>query len=310
LRELHALPRGLERVRLEAGGRLLREWQRGAHSGNSFRVEVPLYTLFQEVSEDEVELRAVAEYHDGSPARTLAVPVRLKREARRAPAPSPEAAILFAGGAHGPPIKLIRDGQRGDQWLDLESSAGLTAGDKLFLEAPATERWKTLTRNACRWGSYRCYAVRVVQVQGDRVRLEQPLRIEFPVIDGSYVRKMNPIEWCGVEDLEIEQTENLWINTIQFRHAWNCWARGVKVRMTGRFPIHTAVGKWCEIRDCVFDDAHFKGGGGTAYVGWQHSWDCLMDGVETFDYRHAPLVQWSASGNVIRNGVFHNSDAQ
>lgn len=308
--ELHALPRGLQTVRIYAGQTLLRQWQRGVHSGNSFRVEVPVRTLLEQAAGDQVELRAVAEYGDGSAVRTLVEPVRLQRELRRAPAASPEAAILFAGAAHGPQIQLARDGQRGDLWLELASTQGLAPGDKLFLDGPATERWKQLTRNACRWGNYRCYAVRVVQVQGNRVRLEQPLRIEFPRIDGSYVQKMNPIEWCGVEDLKIEQTENLWINSIQFRQAWNCWARGVKVRMTGRFPIHTTAGKWCEIRDCVFDDAMFKGGGGTAYVGWQHSWDCLMDNVESFDYRHAPLVQWSASGNVIRNGVFHNSDAQ
>ncbi len=308
--EVHALPRGLETVRIDAGDMLLHQWQRGQHSGNSFRVSVPLRTLFERVAGNQTELRAVAEYNDGSSARTLAVPVELKRDLRRSPAPSPEAAILFAGGSHGPQIKLAKDGGRGDLWLELESTKDLAPGDKLFVDGPATDRWKGLTRNVCRWGSYRCYAVRVVQVQGNRVRLEQPLRIEFPVIDGSYVRKMNPIEWCGVEDLEIEQTENLWINTVQFNSAWNCWARGVKVRMTGRFPIHTVTGKWCEIRDCVFDDALFKGGGGTAYVGWQHSWDCLMENVESFDYRHAPLVQWSASGNVIRNGVFHNSDAQ
>jgi hypothetical protein len=68
--------------------------------------------------------------------------------------------------------------------------------------------------------------------------------------------------------------------------------------------------KWCEIRDCVFDDAHFKGGGGTAYAGWEYSYDCLMEGVETFKLRHAPLFQWSASGNVIRKSVFHESDGQ
>jgi hypothetical protein len=308
--EVHALPRGLETVRIYAGDTLLSQWRRGQHSGNSFRVGVPLRTLFQRVAGNQVELRAVAEYNDGSPARTLAVPVNLKRDLRREPASSPEAAILFAGGSHGPQIKLAKDGGRGDLWLDLESTAGLASGDKLFVDGPATERWKKLTQNVCLWGNYRCYAVRVVEVQGNRVRLEQPLRIEFPAIDGSYVRKMNPIEWCGVEDLEIEQTENLWINTVQFNSAWNCWARGVKIRMTGRFPIYTVTGKWCEIRDCVFDDALFKGGGGTAYVGWQHSWDCLMDNVESFNYRHAPLVQWSASGNVIRNGVFRNSDAQ
>ena len=70
------------------------------------------------------------------------------------------------------------------------------------------------------------------------------------------------------------------------------------------------MAKWCEIRDCFFDDAWFKGGGGTAYVGWERSWDCLMENVETRVMRHAPLYQWAASGCVIRKSVFHESDAQ
>ncbi len=307
--EVHALPEGLQRVEVFAGDLRLREWKRGPHSGNSFRVGVPLRTLFDKVKGDTTELRVRAEYA-GSPVRTLSVPVRLERDLKRPAAPSPEAALFFMGNYHGPQIKLAKDGKRGDTWLDLESTADLARGDKLYIEGPATERWKTLTRNACLWGNYRCYAARIVEVKGSRVRLEQPLRIEFPVIDGSFVRKMNPIEWCGVEDLEIEQTENLWINTVEFRYAWNCWGRNVRVRMTGRFPIHATAGKWCEVRDCVFDDAWFKGGGGTAYVGWQNSWDCLMEDIEAFNYRHAPLFQWAAAGNVIRNGVFHNSDAQ
>ncbi len=53
-----------------------------------------------------------------------------------------------------------------------------------------------------------------------------------------------------------------------------------------------------------------KGGGGTAYVGFEVATDCLMDRVETFAMRHAPCVQWAASGCVIRRSVFHDSDAQ
>ena len=82
------------------------------------------------------------------------------------------------------------------------------------------------------------------------------------------------------------------------------------MKKAGRFPLYCLPAKWCEIRDSKFDDAWYKGGGGTAYVGWEQAYDCLMDGVETWKLRHAPLVQWSASGNVIRNGVFHDSDGQ
>jgi hypothetical protein len=136
------------------------------------------------------------------------------------------------------------------------------------------------------------------------------MRIDFPTVDGSYVQKLIPVQGCGIEDLYVEQTEDLWITTVQFSYAVNCWARGVTVRMCGRNPIYGYLAKWCEIRDCVFDDAWFKGGGGTAYGGWENSYDCLMDRCETFRLRHAPLVQWSAGGNVIRRSVFHDSDAQ
>jgi hypothetical protein len=74
--------------------------------------------------------------------------------------------------------------------------------------------------------------------------------------------------------------------------------------------VYADHAKFCEIRDCIFEDAWFKGGGGTAYAGWEKSYDCLMENVETFRLRHAPLFQWSASGCVIRKSVFHKSDGQ
>ena len=140
--------------------------------------------------------------------------------------------------------------------------------------------------------------------------VSQPLRIDFPIVDGSFVHKITPIRQCGLEDLCLEQTENLWISSALFSHAWNCWARGVTVKKCGKFPIYGSYAKWCEFRDCVFDDAWFKGDGGTAYAGWDECWDCLMENMETFRLRHAPLFQWAASGNVVRKSVFHNSDAQ
>jgi hypothetical protein len=154
------------------------------------------------------------------------------------------------------------------------------------------------------------YELVITGIEGKTVTISQPLRIEFPVIDGAYVQKIRPIKRCGIEKLSIEQTENLWISSVVFYNAWNCWAKNVNVRKCGRFPVYGSMAKWCEIRDCVFDDAWFKGGGGTAYTGWDRCWDCLIENVETFKMRHAPLFQWAASGCVIRRSVFHESDGQ
>ena len=248
----------------------------------------------------------------GGESKTGEIPITLDAAYEdTTPIASSGAAITFSGqGFAGPKLLLAADGKRGDMQLELQSVEGLAAGDCLLIDGPATDRWKALTQNVCKWGTYRRYEVVIEAVEGNTVRIGQPLRIEFPVIDGSYVQKIVPIQRCGVEDLYIEQTENLWISTVVFSHGWNCWARGVTVRKCGRFPVYGSMAKWCEIRDCVVDDAWFKGGGGTAYAGWEHSWDCLMDGIETFKLRHAPLVQWAASGCVIRNGTFHESDGQ
>ncbi|MBI2298802.1 MAG: right-handed parallel beta-helix repeat-containing protein, partial [Armatimonadetes bacterium] len=275
----HASPAGLRQLELLADGQrvAVRDYQ--PHWGNTFSLQIKRQT--------------------GDPGEFGGV--------------GPEAAVGFGGNGWPPgnrQLKLAADGKRGDTSLTLESVAGLSAGDWVVIEGPATARWKVLTKNACQWGAYRRNVLAIAAVEGNRVTLAEPLRIEFPTVDGSFVRRIEPLRSCGVEDLTIEQTEDLWTTTVMFRYARGCWARGVKVVKCGRFPVYGESAKQCEIRDCIFEDAWFKGGGGTAYGGWENSYDCLMTDCATYRLRHAPLVQWSASGNVIRNSTFVDSDMQ
>jgi hypothetical protein len=308
---VHCRPAGLETMEIQADDRVVHQWTRSKHSGNTFVTATSGRVVLGRLPPGQHTLRGIARYKDGtSLTGEIPVVVDAKYNDTRQVADW-RGAILFAGqGQVGHLVKLARDGRRGDQTLVVESAADLAPGDCIYLEGPATDRWKQLTRNACLWGRYRACEYQVEKVEGNTITVSQPLRIDFPVIDGSFVRKTVPIQRCGVEDLSIEQTEDLWITTVLFSHAWNCWARGVTVKKCGRFPVYGSSAKWCEIRQCVFDDAWFKGGGGTAYAGWDGCWDCLMEDVETFKLRHAPLFQWAASGNVIRKGVFHDSDAQ
>jgi hypothetical protein len=309
--ELHARPTGLAKMTILIDDTVIDTWARGQHSGNSFAFAKSGRDVPQKAPDGPHKLKGVAEYQDGSRS-TAEIPIVLDRGFEdRQPVCDSRAAITFLGqGTVGRTIKLAKDGRRGDSELHMETTEGLREGDCIFIDGPATARWKELTRNACLWGSYRNYATVITAVKDRSIQLDQPLRIEFPVVDGSYVRKIVPIQRCGIEDLSIEQTENLWITAVLFSDAWNCWARGVTVKKCGRFPVYGSAAKWCEIRDCVFDEAWFKGGGGTAYTGWERCWDCLMENVETFNMRHAPLFQWAASGCVIRKSVFHASDAQ
>jgi len=322
--EAHAAPEGLQRIAVEAGGRAVAERSQHAHWGGTFSLRLAGEAVVRAVGAGEHTLKAVAEWSGGRRAEA-ALALKVDPQARRPVGkrwlPSDAAAIAFVGDSRsGPTWKLARDGRRGDVEIALEGTPDLKPGDALVLHAPATPRWNALVRNACKWGDYRRYAFQVEAVDARppeggttnsaRVRLNQPLRYDFPVVDGSTAQKVYPIRRCGVENLTLVQTEKLWTNGVYFCVGWECWARGVAVLKAGRFPLHATWGKWCEVRDCVADDAWYHGGGGTAYVGWQHSWDCLIDGVTTRRMRHAPCVQWAASGNVIRRSTFSGSDAQ
>jgi len=223
------------------------------------------------------------------------------------------AVINFAGDAYGGAMwKLNSDGKRGDLTLDLESAPGLKPGDAICLDAPATDRWNNLVKNACRqWGDFRRYEFRVQAVDGKRITLNQPLRIDFPTVDGSYVQKLYPIHGCGVEGFTITQpTSPLWTTAVLFSNAWECWARDIHTRKVGRHAVYVEAAKWCEFRDCDIQESWDYGVNGTAYVGWEKAYDCLMENVAVRHMRHGPLLQWSASGNVIRNSRFDGTDMQ
>jgi hypothetical protein len=309
--EMHCKPAGLNKMTMSIEDTAIGTWSRGQHSGNTFAFAVSGRDAVGSIPDGKHVLRGIAEYADGT-KRTAEIPIVLDsvfNDTRQIA--DTRAAITFAGrGTVGGKLKLAKDGKRGDMTLELQSTHGLKAGDCIVIDGPATERWKKLTKNACEWGVYRLYEVIISDIKNNTISINQPLRIEFPVIDGSYVQKVVPIRRCGIESLGIEQTENLWISSVIFYNGWNCWAKNVTVKKCGRFPVYGSMAKWCEIRDCVFDDAWFKGGGGTAYTGWDRCWDCLIENVETFKMRHAPLFQWAASGCVIRKSVFHESDGQ
>ena len=309
--EMHNKPTNLTKMTIMIDEAVIGTWTRGKHSGNTFNYAVQGRSTVGKIANGKRTLKGIAEYKDGTKL-TGQIPIVFDSNFRDdKPVAHTRAAITFAGrGTVGRKLKLAADGRRGDMKLTLQSTEGLQVGDCIRIEGPATKRWKTLTKNACLWGTYRMYELIVTGIKGKTVTVNQPLRIEFPTIDGSYVQKIVPIKRCGIEQLSIEQTENLWISTVVFYNAWNCWAKDVNVKKCGRFPIYGSMAKCCEIRDCVFDDAWFKGGGGTAYTGWDRCWDCLIENIETFKMRHAPLFQWAASGCVIRRSVFHESDGQ
>lgn len=306
-------PEGLTGIDVRAGNKLVNHLSRaGLWPGLWGNPILHRYTgneLLQAAGPGETTLHVTVSYRDGT-QRTTSMKVSVTDKDIAEPrAYGVLGMIVFrAVGPETEMIPLTRDGARGDMSLELASDHGLKAGDRIALSAPVNAEWKRIHRDRHLGGTYRANMYDIAAVDGNRITLSEALRLDFPVGE-SYVQKLHPQLHCAVEDLSLEQVVDTFVHSVVFEYAWESWVRGVKVITTGDKALYMPLSKRCEVRDSVFDRA-WCNEGGSAYIGWEHSYDCLMEGVTTYDMRHAPVVQWSTSGCVIRNSVFHNSDAQ
>lgn len=311
--EIHADPNNLQILRIQYGSTIISAvTNTPGYWGDRFSLTISGGSAINATGSGTKTLTAIAEY-TGGVVRSNNITLNMVSGSDPNPnrIPSVLGAINFCGiGNYGSKFVLTADGLRGDTSITVTNGHGLVAGDGIELVAPATDRWDAEVQNACTGDLFRHYLYKVTSVSGNVLTLNQPLRIDYPIIDGSYVQKFIPLQNCGVENFYVEQTKDIWTSGVVFSKVWQCWASGMYVKKVGRFPLYMLPAKWCEIRNSTFDDAWWKGDGGTAYVGWERSYDCLMENVTTYKLRHAPLVQWSAAGNVIRNSFFYDSDAQ
>ncbi len=328
--EFHANPKNLIRLELRSGDEVISSRTRQDHWGNTFAMRVSARQVLGLLGEGAHVFTAIAEY-DGGKRVTRDIGLHLSNEATGEIVPQQLGAVNFLGRGVVSERKLLaEDGLRGSRVLRFSDTHGFSVGDKITLVAPASERWRQLVGHASHWDIQAQNMYEITAVDGAAVTLRQPLRTAFLAVDGSYAQKIEVISNSGMEDLTLEQQvvpnqgprgpfiaqtiwhaiEDLWISGVIYNQAWGCWLKGVTVRNTGRNSVYFPLSKHIEVRDCLLDDAIFKGGGGTGYIGFDRSFDCLMDNIEVKGMRHAPNSQWNAAGNVVRNSRFDGSDGQ
>lgn len=276
------------------------------------KIEFPGKLLTGALPSGKHPLTVLVSYADGSVRREVQ-PFRIASGGRSF---SSNAVITFSGTIFSnrrSRIPVLNDLKRGDREIIVRDVSPFKAGGYIYLVAPATPRWNRQVANACTWGTFRSFVARIDSIEGERIRLEQPLRIDFPLADSCYAMRFEPVRYCGVEDFSMEQKgkiqTELKTGSIHFTNAVNFRAERVRVVNTGFAPLYGNRVKWCEIRDCEFSGA-WNTRDTYAYVGFDYAWDCLMERVEAARLRHGPLLNWSCSGNVMRECVMHEMDAQ
>ncbi|AHF89498.1 endopolygalacturonase [Opitutaceae bacterium TAV5] len=338
--EIQTNPKNLTLLRITAGDAVLAEHIRKDHWGNRFSARLRGSAILGKLGPGRHRIEAEAGYSTGERFRdTFEIEVAATPQPGDTWADQHGAFIIAGAGLQGSRLPLVATARRGDNRLRLAPGHGLKPGDRIMIEAPATDRWNRLTGNVTPWGTYRINHYEITAVQDEpaaagraavsALSIDAPLRLEFPVEDGSYVQRIGTVERSGFEGFTVEQKvfttelvgprikhtlwypmEDLWADGITFAYGWHCRVRDVRIVNSGRNPLYLTRSRQCEVRDIEVDGAIFKGGGGTGYVGFERSFDCLMDGVLTRGMRHAPDVQWGAAGNVVRNGRFIGSDGQ
>jgi len=303
-------PQGLTGIEIKARGKVVSRVTRPGLWETQLFYRFSGAELLAGAGPGQTTLNVSVTYRDGT-RRSVSAPVQVAdAEIDEPRAYGVLGMIVFRGnGPVGAKIPLTRDGARGDMSLEVAPGHGLKAGDRIVLAAPVTEEWRKLRRVVHRGGTYRMNLYDVAAVEGDRLLLDEALRLDFPAAENAHVQKLHPQRHCGIEDLTLTQAVDTRVHSVVFEYNWESWVRGLQVVQTGDKALYMPFSKRCEVRDSVFDRA-WCNEGASAYIGWEHSFDCLMESVATHDMRHAPVVQWSTSGCVIRDSVFHNSDAQ
>lgn len=258
-------------------------------------------------------IKAEVEY-DGGVKKTTVIPV-VKDENGVIGGAYNHSVISFLGPKFGDAVDVTSDSHRGDRTITVANASGLKPGDFISINLKETERWYRLIHNNCTaWGEFRQFITVIEKIEGNRLTLLQPLRIDYPLVDKPKIRKFNPVRGSAIENLTITQLgeiqKELKIGTVIFSAAADCRAENINIENPGTQAVFGTMVKCCEIRNCRFRNPWRTKRGGLAYTGWECAWDCLIEKVETFRMRHAPLLNWTCSGNVIRDSVFHESDAQ
>jgi len=227
------------------------------------------------------------------------------------PRPIPRAMIDLRGSGLSGAVPISAPLARGATTLSGIKSLNLVPGDFIRLNVTASKGWllrHKVTNNENFTERHGIFQVTTAGEDGSIV-LNQPLRFAIEADEQVKVEKIRMLQRCGIENIAMETPFPNALRSIYLRYAANCWAKNIKIKKPGVGGLWGRDNKWIEVRNLEVEDGWYKGGG-MAYIGWEESFDCLLDGANSRGLRHAPNIQYSSSGCVIRNGCFEDSDGQ
>ncbi len=156
------------------------------------------------------------------------------------------------------------------------------------------------------WADYSVGQItRIIQIDGDLLMLESPLRIELDPELNPEVRPLDPIVNAGVECLKIVRKDAPDTGpgyNISFAFASQCRVLGVESDSSVGSHIHLTNSANVSIRGNYFHNAFTYDGTGTRGYGVtlsMHTSECLIENNIFKKLRHAMMVKTGSNGNIF-----------
>lgn len=240
--------------------------------------------------------------------------------------------------AIGKEIKLTEDILTPTTTIPVEDVKPFKKGDLVIIKTDVTpgfredhgvgEHWDKLTK-----GLHFFREILSIDETNKTIEIDVPTRYFLKKRDNARMYLAPPqISECGIEDLSIgniEQpnyegwSESDWnvegtgsydahaSHLIQFRNAYNCWAKNVHTYKPeeNKLDIHTlsncfriSDSRFITVESCNFQKSQGEGGGGNGYMYTLEGNDCLLINCHAEHGRHNyDFKNMNANGNVIHN---------
>lgn len=206
--------------------------------------------------------------------------------------------IRVVGKLKGTPYSISTPSLRGQQYVISSFSKYAAPGDYIKINKAdsllVTSDWALGTVGQI---------VKVVDIRGDTLRIDAPLRLDYPLELSPKIQPILPCFNIGVECIKINRGVNdvFQSSTILMEYAVNCYVSGVEMENCNYAHITFSASSHCTVRNSYFHDAFSYGGGGKGYgiMIQNTSGDCLVENNVFRHLRHSMILQAGANGNVF-----------
>lgn len=189
---------------------------------------------------------------------------------------------------------------KGSDSLILASVQNISAGDIIELRQD-NGAWDT---DPASWAAHSVgQLVKVNSVNGNKLYLEEEIRIDYSQSLQPEVRKIDPVRNAGLKCLEIARADAASFGyNVYFNYAYNCRIEGIESSRSAGAHIGVEASSRIVVSGSYIHHSFAYDGSGTKGYGVMlaaHSGDCLVENNIFRQLRHAMMVKQGANGNVF-----------